>query len=373
MEVISIEEIGFEETVYDLETDVGTFVAGGLKTGILVKNTDSCYVKFPIHRSDFESNEEFMKAQFIMAEDCAKFCTSQFKPPIQLLFEKTMCPLVLFKKKRYAFKEWTNPSAANINKETGQDEIHYKGLQLVRRDTCRYVKEELHHTFELIMNQKSKEDAKKIALPYVNQSIQNLLDGNIDFNKLVLSKQLKSKYIVRKNKISKSFHWTNSEITQPHVRLAQQLKIKNPANHPKPPDRVPYLFIQKKGDNLLQCDKVIHPEDFDTTIHKIDSLYYFDHQYQKCVDMVFQFMVLDKYGNPDTEKIYKDIKLSKINQINGQPEIDLFFKPKDKSKQTSKPNFKEKILFVPDLIEAIDSDSNSNSDSDSIDISEDLF
>ena len=58
MEVISIEEIGIEEIVYDLETESGTFVAGGLEHGILVKNTDSCYVKFPIHKSDYENDEE---------------------------------------------------------------------------------------------------------------------------------------------------------------------------------------------------------------------------------------------------------------------------------------------------------------------------
>jgi DNA polymerase delta subunit 1 len=364
MEVISIEEIGFEEIVYDLETEAGTFVAGGLKQGILVKNTDSCYVKFPIHKSDYENDEEFMKANFKIAENCATFCTSKFKPPIELAFEKYMYPLVLFAKKRYAYKEWTNPL-------TPDEEIHYKGLQLVRRDTCRYVKEELNHAFEIIMNQKSKEDAKKAALPFIQSSIKNLLDGNIDFNKLVLSKQLKSRYVVRKNKISNTFHWSNTDIPQPHVRLAQQLKIKNPANHPKPPDRVPYLFLEKKGKNLLQCDKVIHPEEFDPNIHKIDSLYYFDHQYQKPIDMVCQFMVLDRKGNSDTEKIYKGMRISKINQIEGQPEIGEFFKPKNTSKNKSN----EKFLFVPEFIEEIDSEGEvgSSDDSDSIDISENLF
>ena len=146
--------------------------------------------------------------------------------------------------------------------------------------------------------------------------------------------------------------------------------IKNPANHPKPPDRVPYLFIEKKGDNLLQCDKVIHPEDFDQSKHKIDSLYYFDHQYQKPIDMVFQFMVLDNKGNPDTKRIYKNIIISKINQINKQPEANVFFKQKSK-KQDSKI-----FEFKPELIEYIVSDdekSDLNTDAEEFDISEDLF
>lgn len=371
MQVISVEEIGFEETVYDLETEAGTFVAGGLQFGILVKNTDSCYVKFPIHKSDFEQygdkrEEEFMKTNFKMAEDCAKYCTSQFKPPIELAFEKFMYPLVLFAKKRYAYKEWTNPL-------TPDEEIHYKGLQLVRRDTCRYVKEELNHVFELIMNQNSKEEAKNIALPYIQRSIKNLLDGNIDFNKLVLSKQLKARYVVRKNKKSENYHWTNPEIQQPHVKLAQQLMVRNPANHPKPPDRVPYLFIEKKGDNLLQCDKVIHPEDFDQSKHKIDSLYYFDHQFQKPIDMVFQFMVLDRKGNPDTEKIYKSMRISKMNQLQGQPEATDFFKVKTSVKKEDKPNL---FVFSPEFIQDIEdfsSEHEDDDDSNSVDLSEDLF
>lgn len=324
MEIISITEIPSPETVYDLETSCGTFVAGGQYKGILVKNTDSCYVKFPLHFSDFEKygekqEEEFMKANFKLAEECADYCTRQFKPPIELAFEKYMYPLMLFAKKRYAYKEWLVPDKPN-------NEINYKGLQLVRRDTCRYVKEELNEVFEIIMNQTSKESAERESLPYIRKSIKNLLDGNIDINKLTLSKQLKSKYALRKDGDTTTVHWTNPAISMPHVRLAQELMIKNPANHPKPPDRVPFLFIEKKGTNLLQCDKVIHPDDFNDSIHKIDSLYYFEHQFRKPIDMVFQFISLDSKGHPDTEKIYKVLVNSRINQMNGQVEITSFFK-----------------------------------------------
>ena len=91
-------------------------------------------------------------------------------------------------------------------------------------------------------------------MEYAKKAVENLLNANLDFNKLVLSKQLKARYTVRKNKISREYYWTHEEIQQPHVRLAQQLMKKDPTNHPKPPDRVPYLFIEKKGD-WLQCDK----------------------------------------------------------------------------------------------------------------------
>jgi len=331
MNIISIELINnhYEnEYVYDLETEVGTFVAGGLKTGILVKNTDSCYVKFPLHRSDYESEDKFMEAQFEIAQNCAKKCTSNFKPPMELAFEKYMFPLILFKKKRYAYIEWTNPKQPN-------PEPCFKGIQVVRRDTCRYVKEELEHIFDIIMKERSKEAAFKQTLDYTKQSVKKLLDGTIDPNKLILSKQLKARYKVRKNNTSHEYHWTNKDIQQPHVRLAQELRQQDPANHPKPPDRVPYLFIEKKGNNLLQCDKVIHPMYFNPNIHKIDSIYYFDHQFQKPIDMIFKFMM------PNPENVYKSLRLRKLNEIAGQVEITTFFKPKN---ETAKKIFEYKPI-----------------------------
>ena len=155
MQVISIEFVGYEETVYDLETAAGTFVAGGSKNGILVKNTDSCFVKFPLHKSDYSTKEEFMKAIFELAKKCARYCTSRCKPPIELAFEKVMCPLDLFAKKRYGYLEWTDPRFPDSDKEK-KPIVHYKGLQLIRRDTCKHVKEELNEIFNIIMNSEIK-------------------------------------------------------------------------------------------------------------------------------------------------------------------------------------------------------------------------
>jgi DNA polymerase delta subunit 1 len=334
MIIVSIEIIDPVDTVYDIETEVGTFLAGSLKTGILVKNTDSCYVKFPINKTEFPTEQEFMKEQFKVAKKCAKFCSDSFKPPMELEFEKYMYPLALFAKKRYAYKEWTNPEYAD-------SELHYKGLQLVRRDTCKYVKEELGNIFKIIMNAESKENAYKESLDYTKNSIQNLLNGNIDFNKLVLSKQLKSSYKVRKNKETIECNWRNKDIQQPHVRLAQKIAEKDPVNHPKPPDRVPYLFIENKKA-LLQCDKVIHPSDFSSK-NKIDSLYYFDHQYKKPVDMIFELMT----NREDAEAVYSTMVMHKINEINGQSEITSFFGPK-KVKELVKFEWK------PELVEEVE-------------------
>jgi DNA polymerase elongation subunit (family B) len=323
MEVIEIIEVTDNNTVdqivYDLETEVGTFVAGGETNGILVKNTDSDYVKFPIERSLYATEEEFMNAQFKMAIECASYCTERFKPPIELEFEKFMYPLMLIAKKRYIYKEWVSPKEPSG--------IEYKGVQIVRRDTCKFVKEELSNIVKLLFDQKDMESGLSAGRGYTEGVIKKFLDGDVDQNKLILSKQLKGSYKVRKNNITKEVHWTNPEIKQPHVRLAQILKTIDPVNSPKPPDRVPYLFIEKKpirGQKVvLQCDKVIHPDNFEQGVHKLDSLYYFDHQFKKPLDMIFQFMM------KNTEDLYRRVRRSKINQVAGQKEITSFFKVKE--------------------------------------------
>jgi len=353
MEVVSIKFVGYESQVYDLETEAGTFVAGGSKHGILVKNTDSCFVKFPLHKNDFPTEMDYMREVFKLGKACAKYCTSQYKPPIELAFENVKGPLDLQKKKRYAFIEWTEK-----NGEPWRDpHVHYKGLQLIRRDTCKYVKEELNESYNIIMNATNAEEASQKALPFIKQSVDNLLSGNLDYNKLVLSKQLTSRYKIRKNNISREYHWTHEGIQHPHVRLAQQMMKKDPANHPKPPDRVPYLFIEKKG-NLLQCDKVIHPENFNPAVHKIDSLYYFDHQLKKPIDMIFKNLV----KNP--EIIYKSMVLRKINEVNKQVELTTFFKT-----SAHVPKSTVKFEFIPELAEEVD-DLEIDSDNE---ISENLY
>lgn len=323
MEVISIEFIGYELIVYDLETESGDFVAGGIDNGILVKNTDSCFLMFPVDRKLYDSEGSFMTEVFRLGYECAEYCTNHFPPPIKLEMEKVLCPSIIYAKKRYAYVHWSEPSGPEIG-------IQYKGLQLVRRDTCGYVKKMLNGSMNIIMKQTNIKDATEKAIPFVRQSVTDLLNGDVDIEDLVLSNQLKGHYKLRINKKTESVHWTDPRIKRPHVRLAQNLMKKDPTNHPKPPDRVPFIYIDKEGDRrkILQCDKVVHPSNY--VKGSVDSLYYFDHQYKKPIDTIFQFMVTDKHGAPNTEKIYEDLRQIKVNQLDCQPEISMFFKPKPK-------------------------------------------
>lgn len=306
----------------------------------LYGDTDSCYVTFNINKKGYATEVDYMKKNFEIAQECADYITSSFKPPMELEFEKFMYPFCLYKKKRYAYTKWTE--------YTHPDGIEYKGLQLVRRDTCEWAKIFFDEIFKKIMIQRSIKDAYEVVLNFIKETVKEFLNGDVNQDQLVLTKQLKKNYKVRKNNMSIEKHWTDPSIQQPHVRLAQELRKINPSDCYKPPDRVPYIFIENK--KTLQCDKVIDPKKFILGTHKIDSIYYFDHQIRKPLNMILKPMI----DNPET--LYINLYNSKLNKLRNQSEITSFFKIKKSSTND------ESLSSM--LVEAEDSDSTYDSDSD---------
>lgn len=284
-------------------------------------DTDSAYVTFPNIQWDRqkESKTDFMKRSFKAANECANLISSKHKEPVQIVFEKFMWPFYISEKKRYAYKAWEVPE-----KSKG---VNYKGLQTIRRDTCKYVRERLDHWYNVLLDEeKTKREAIDTVTPIAKADIETFIKGDIDYRDLVMTSQLKGRYIVRKNNESTEVEWTNPSIDKPHVRLAQMIKEKDPANYPKPPDRVPYLFIIKKGQSLnaKQCEKVIHPDDYDPKVNKLDTIYYFEHQFQNPIDMFFEHLI------PNSKVLYNQLLVDKRNSLTGQKSIMSYFVVKPK-------------------------------------------
>lgn len=274
--VLEVVDIGYtcDEFVYDLETDSGTFSTGD---GIILKNTDSCYVKFSVDRKKFPEDEShaFMKEHFRLAEECAQKITETFKPPIELEFEKVMYPFLLLTKKRYAYLEWLCPE-----KYKG---IDFKGLHLARRDNCQYIRHVSMKLLNSLLVDKDVEKAKKEA----TESVVNLLSGGVDTKDLVISKSLNKYYKVG----GVERIWYDANVPQPQVKLAQKLRLLDPTGHPKPPDRVPYLFIESKDPSVLQYERVEHPDYLDGK--KIDYFYYLEKQLITPVDSIMELVMDD--------------------------------------------------------------------------------
>ena len=306
--ILSIEEISNDEDyVYDIETQVGTF---STDTGLILKNTDSCYVKFLVDKSKYNNEMDYLAEHFRLADECAARITKTFKKPIDLEFEKVMYPFFLFKKKRYAYLEWVYGKDKQIEC-AGAD---YKGLQTVRRDTCQYVKDVLVDILEAGLGERDKDIAVKKISEIAKKGVKDLLHDKVPKEKLRISKSLSATYKVEGEPVP----WTDPRIKHPQVYLAQQIKKIDPMTYPRPPDRVPYYFIQNSKKNALQCEKVVHP-DYMTKKDKIDALYYFEHQMQSPLDQVFDIFL------DDPSVLYKEEAQKRKNKDKGTSRYSRIF------------------------------------------------
>jgi hypothetical protein len=256
--------------VYDLETDAGTFQAGVGQ--MIVKNTDSVMVEFDVQGRKGQAAIDYSWAQ---GELAAEACTKLFRAPNDLELEKVYCPYFLYSKKRYAAKMYEKKGDAVVFKK-----IDIKGLQVVRRDTCMYVRCILKQLLNLVLDSNDP----RPAIEYARQSARQLLGGKVDTAQLLMSKQLGSAYKTR----------------QPHVEVRDKIRKRSPGSEPQNGDRVAFLIT--KGPGLL-CDKAEDPAFVTEHGVPVDFMYYFDHQLQKPVCDLLEPLV----GTKAFETIFKSV------------------------------------------------------------------
>jgi DNA polymerase delta subunit 1 len=240
----------YDGYVYDLETEAGTFQAGVGQ--MIVKNTDSVMVEFDVQGRKGQAAIDYSWEQ---GELASEQCSKLFKAPNDLELEKVYCPYFLYSKKRYAAKMYEKKGDAVVFKK-----IDVKGLQVVRRDTCMYVRGVLKHLLDLVLN---SEDPRP-AIEYARDSARKLLKGKVDLKELTMSKQLGSDYKTR----------------VPHVEVRDKIKKRAPGSEPQNGDRVAFLITKVPG---LLCDKAEDPSWVADNKIPLDYVYYFEHQLVKPV------------------------------------------------------------------------------------------
>ena len=247
---VSVLHETWDDYVYDIETEAGTFQAG---VGcMVVKNTDSVMVEFDVQG---RTGQDAIDYSWVQGELAAEACTKLFKAPNDLELEKVYCPYFLYSKKRYAAKMYEKKGDNVVFKK-----IDVKGLQVVRRDTCMYVRKILKQLLDLVLNSNDP----RPAIEYARTCGRELLTGKVDMTDLTMSKQLGADYKTR----------------QPHVEVRNKIRKRAPGSEPQNGDRVPFLIT--KGGSLL-CEKAEDPVYVIEHRVPVDFMYYFDHQLQKPV------------------------------------------------------------------------------------------
>jgi DNA polymerase elongation subunit (family B) len=315
-----------DKFVYDLTTENNHFAAG--IGNMIVHNTDSVFFTFNLKDPKNGENIRGKKALEVtieIAQDAAQLCTQFLKPPMELSYEKTLMPFILLSKKRYVGMLYeTNPNKGKMK---------YMGLSLKRRDSCDYLKDVYGGILTILMNGNDGNIQK--AVEFLDNSLKELIQGNVSMEKLEITKALRGYY---KNP---------KQIA--HAVLAERIAKRDPGNKPKPGDRMKFVHIVNKNGKALQGDKIETPEFILQNRIQIDYSFYITNQLMKPLQQLFGLALEQicefKNKHSSVRIIRKDIKEIE-RECDGS--IELFMKKREKycSTQVKKYIFEKYLIDI---------------------------
>jgi DNA polymerase delta subunit 1 len=245
--------------VYDLETEAGTFQAG--VGSLIVKNTDSIMVQFD---TGGLIGQDAVEYSWKLGERASKEISALFKSPNKLELEKVYCPYFLYSKKRYAAKMWVEKKGKVVF-----DKIDVKGLQVVRRDSCKFVRDTCKGLLETVLESPDPAAAVRMA----REAKEQLITGKVEMENLILTKSLASDY----------------KVQMPHVEVVKKMRQRNPGSEPQVGSRVPFVVIKAKGERLFE--KAEDPVWVSENNIPLDYEYYFEHQLKKPVEDLLEPLI----------------------------------------------------------------------------------
>ena len=216
-------------------------------------DTDSVMVEFDVQG---RKGQEALDYSWELGEQAAEQCTKLFKAPNDLELEKIYFPYVLYSKKRYAARMYEKGRDGKVSFK----KIDVKGLQVVRRDSCPYVRETLKKLLDLILESSDPRPAIDLA----REAARNLMGGSVAPERLLMSKQLASEY----------------KAPMPHVAVRDKIKARAPGSEPQQGDRVPFVIVKGPGRMFEKAEDPVWAREKSIPI---DYQYYFTNQFKKPV------------------------------------------------------------------------------------------
>jgi DNA polymerase elongation subunit (family B) len=157
------------------------------------------------------------------------------------------------------------------------------GIVLKRRDNAPIVKDVYGGVIDILM----KECNVQKAIEYVYKCLQDLVDGQVAIDKLIITKSLRS------------FYKNPQQIA--HKVLADRIAAREPGNKPTSGDRIPFVYIHNTSKTALQGEKIETPTYIVENNLKIDYSFYITNQIMKPVQQVFA-LVLEKIWTMQNKK-----------------------------------------------------------------------
>ena len=228
----------YNDYVYDLTTENHHFAAG--IGNMIVHNTDSVFFKFNLvdkTTGEIIRGHKALELSIEIAQSVGHTVTKFLKQPHDLEYEKTYMPFCLLSKKRYV--------GILYEKDANKGKRNEMGIVLKRRDNAPIVKDIYGGVIDILM----KEVNIQLALDFINNSLKELVDGNVKMEKLIITKSIRSFY-----KNPKSIA---------HKVLADRIGVREPGNKPTSGDRIPFVYfvnkLETKSKKLLQGEKIETP------------------------------------------------------------------------------------------------------------------
>ena len=240
-------------------------------------DTDSIFLRFrpkdPITGEKLKGKAALVMAKELTVES-GKLVSSCLKPPHDFEFDKIFRSFCLLSKKRYV----GDMSEDGLEEE----DFHRKSMGIVmkRRDNAPIVKYVYRRAIDLILdpNRTNVKSGIQEAARQVQAITKDLLQGKFPLSKLTITKSLRSEY--------------KDPTRIAHKVLADRIGQRDPGNKPSTSDRIPYVYITKKGPvPKLQGERIELPSYIKENNLTPDYAFYITNQIAKPVAQVFGLAV----------------------------------------------------------------------------------
>jgi DNA polymerase elongation subunit (family B) len=278
--------------VYDLTTDNHHFAAG--IGNIIVHNTDSVFFTFNLADKDGTPirGKQALEITIELAQQVGELASSFLKAPHSLVYEKSIMPFCLLRKKGYVGIYYET----NANKGTRKS----MGIVLKRRDNAPIVKDVYGGIIDILM----KEQDTGRAISFLKDYLRNLVSEKIPLEKLIITKSLNSNY---KNP---------QQIA--HKVLADRMGQRDSGNKPSVGDRIPFIYVHNPDKKALQGERIEHPTYIRENNIRPNYTFYITNQIMKPVQQLFA-LVLEKIpGFKRREETFKDRIEFETNKIGAE-------------------------------------------------------
>lgn len=168
---------------------------GGMK--VVYGDTDSIMVKIPhLSSSTADLKVAWKVGEVVSAVITARFASSSVhsddaKHAIVLEMENVYCPYLALKKKRYAGLAWSEKTI-----QTDEPDTFGKGILTERRDFVLFAHDVFNLVLDEVLKRSDSSASQKVtnALNIIRNQFDRLRAGEVDLEKLVMTRQLGSEY-----------------------------------------------------------------------------------------------------------------------------------------------------------------------------------